>query len=80
MYIDYVRVYQPNNNVNIGCDPKDHPTHDYIQECVSFPFGMLAFFSFLALTMPTFLLLHSHIAAYSNANCEFSLASGLDPG
>lgn len=31
MSIDYVRVYQPQNAINIGCDPKDFPTAAYIQ-------------------------------------------------
>jgi hypothetical protein len=30
MLIDYVRVYQPRNAHNIGCDPSDWPTMDYI--------------------------------------------------
>lgn len=29
--IDYVRVYQPKDQVNVGCDPTDYPTYDYIQ-------------------------------------------------
>jgi hypothetical protein len=29
--IDYVRVYQPKNAVNTGCDPKDFPTAEYIK-------------------------------------------------
>lgn len=32
MRIDYVRVYQPNDQIRIGCDPADHPTADYIGE------------------------------------------------
>ncbi|KIK67788.1 glycoside hydrolase family 16 protein [Collybiopsis luxurians FD-317 M1] len=28
--VDYVRVYQDPSNINIGCDPKDFPTYDYI--------------------------------------------------
>jgi beta-glucanase (GH16 family) len=31
MSIDYVRVYQPKNSVNIGCDPPDFPTAQYIE-------------------------------------------------
>lgn len=31
MSIDYIRVYQPKDAVNIGCDPKDFPTRTYIQ-------------------------------------------------
>ncbi|GAA5850712.1 hypothetical protein JCM8547_009065 [Rhodosporidiobolus lusitaniae] len=30
--IDSVRVYQKENHKNIGCDPKDHPTSDYINK------------------------------------------------
>lgn len=30
MLIDYVRVYQPEGQTNIGCDPDDFPTQDYI--------------------------------------------------
>ncbi|RXW18910.1 hypothetical protein EST38_g6945 [Candolleomyces aberdarensis] len=31
MSIDYVRVYQPKNAVNTGCDPKEFPTAKYIE-------------------------------------------------
>lgn len=30
MMIDYVRVYQRTDSQNVGCDPKDYPTADYI--------------------------------------------------
>ncbi|KAF7320569.1 GH16 domain-containing protein [Mycena chlorophos] len=30
MRIDWVRVYQDPKNINIGCDPSDRPTQDYI--------------------------------------------------
>ncbi|GAA5966221.1 hypothetical protein JCM8115_006413 [Rhodotorula mucilaginosa] len=30
MRVDYVRVYQPEGWQNIGCDPPDYPTADYI--------------------------------------------------
>ncbi|MCO5598570.1 hypothetical protein L7F22_052667 [Adiantum nelumboides] len=30
MSVDYVRVYQPENSVNVGCDPPDFPTFDFI--------------------------------------------------
>ncbi|KAF9481165.1 glycoside hydrolase family 16 protein [Pholiota conissans] len=30
MSIDYIRVYQPRDSINIGCDPKDFPTKAYI--------------------------------------------------
>ncbi|EGW31664.1 uncharacterized protein SPAPADRAFT_140433 [Spathaspora passalidarum NRRL Y-27907] len=32
MRIDYVRVYQPEDQVNIGCDPPGYPTFDYIEQ------------------------------------------------
>jgi hypothetical protein len=28
MYIDYVRVYQRTDMINIGCDPDDYPTQE----------------------------------------------------
>ncbi|PPQ67320.1 hypothetical protein CVT25_005904 [Psilocybe cyanescens] len=30
MKVDYIRVYQPKNAINIGCDPKEFPTKKYI--------------------------------------------------
>ncbi|CCG25571.1 Skn1 protein [Candida orthopsilosis Co 90-125] len=32
MRVDYVRVYQPEDAVNMGCDPANYPTYDYIQQ------------------------------------------------
>jgi beta-glucanase (GH16 family) len=34
MYVDYVRVYQPKNARNIGCNPDDFPTESYINQFV----------------------------------------------
>ncbi|KAG8956785.1 hypothetical protein FRC04_000263 [Tulasnella sp. 424] len=31
-YIDYVRVYQPKDQINVGCSPDAFPTEKYIQE------------------------------------------------
>lgn len=31
MLIDYVRLYQPENAINLTCDPEDYPTYDYIE-------------------------------------------------
>ena len=31
-HIDYVRIYQPEDQINVGCDPEDYPTYDYIQQ------------------------------------------------
>lgn len=33
--VDYIRVYQDPDNVNIGCDPPDFPTAAYIEEYVN---------------------------------------------
>lgn len=30
MLVDYVRVYQREDQVNVGCDPPDYPTANYI--------------------------------------------------
>jgi len=34
MRIDYIRVYQPKNAINIGCDPVDFPTAAYINQYI----------------------------------------------
>jgi beta-glucanase (GH16 family) len=31
MLVDYVRVYQRRGHTNVGCNPRDYPTTDYIQ-------------------------------------------------
>ncbi len=30
--VDYIRVYQDPNNINVGCDPQEFPTAAYINE------------------------------------------------
>ena len=35
MRVDYIRVYQPSNQVNIGCDPSGFPTAAYINQSVT---------------------------------------------
>ncbi|PWN95541.1 SKN1-domain-containing protein [Tilletiopsis washingtonensis] len=32
MSVDYVRIYQPPDKINVGCDPPNFPTADYIQK------------------------------------------------
>jgi len=32
MLVDYVRVYQRENQINVGCDPPDYPTANYIND------------------------------------------------
>jgi beta-glucan synthesis-associated protein KRE6 len=34
MYVDYIRVYQKEGQINVGCDPKDFPTEAYINQYV----------------------------------------------
>jgi hypothetical protein len=34
MRIDYIRVYQPKDQINVGCDPADFPTKAYIERYV----------------------------------------------
>lgn len=59
MRIDWLRVYQPKNAINIGCDPKDYPTAAYINE-------------YAPISTVTFLVSHVHtfryLAAYTNPN------------
>lgn len=31
MHIDYVRIYQPLDEINMTCDPEDYPTYEYIE-------------------------------------------------
>jgi len=32
MRVDYIRVYQPKDAKNVGCDPEDFPTASYINQ------------------------------------------------
>lgn len=32
MRVDWIRVYQPQNSINYGCDPADFPTEAYITQ------------------------------------------------
>ncbi|KIM66344.1 glycoside hydrolase family 16 protein [Scleroderma citrinum Foug A] len=34
MRVDWIRVYQPKNAINVGCDPTDFPTAAYINEYI----------------------------------------------
>ncbi|KAJ7647328.1 beta-glucan synthesis-associated [Roridomyces roridus] len=34
MHVDYIRVYQPKNAINIGCNPPDFPTQAYINQYI----------------------------------------------
>jgi hypothetical protein len=35
MRVDWVRVYQDPDNVQVGCNPPDFPTADYINQSVA---------------------------------------------
>jgi len=35
MRIDYIRVYQPKDQINYGCDPEGFPTDAYIKTLVA---------------------------------------------
>lgn len=35
MQVDYIRVYQHEDEYNIGCDPAGYPTTKYIEKCVT---------------------------------------------
>lgn len=43
MLVDYVRIYQRDGQENWGCDPSDHPTAQYIEECVPIAVSGLAY-------------------------------------
>jgi hypothetical protein len=32
MYVDYIRIYQHPDKIDVGCDPADRPTKKYIDE------------------------------------------------
>jgi len=32
--VDWIRVYQPSDKINIGCDPDDFPTKAYIDQYI----------------------------------------------
>ncbi|KAF9462094.1 glycoside hydrolase family 16 protein [Collybia nuda] len=34
MRVDWIRVYQPKDAINVGCDPKDFPTQAYINQYI----------------------------------------------
>ena len=34
MRVDYIRVYQPKDQINYGCDPAGFPTNAYINKSV----------------------------------------------
>ena len=59
MRIDYIRVYQPRNAINIGCDPDDYPTEAYINAYAS---------SFLYRSLCVLIAWPRFPEAYSNPN------------
>jgi transposase len=60
MRVDWIRVYQRSDSINVGCDPKDFPTEAYINEFVIFHFSI---------ELPSHIRsLHRYIDAYTNPN------------
>ena len=60
MLVDYVRVYQKKDQKNIGCDPEDFPTADYINTYVYFLWHSIIYI-YISLGK-------SYIEAYTNPN------------
>ena len=54
MRVDYIRVYQPKDSINVGCDPADFPTKSYIDQCVGLLFLRLAIAEFVAVCLPRY--------------------------
>lgn len=53
MRIDYVRVYQPPDQINVGCNPPDYPTTDYIESHMDIYYNMnLTNYTGAGYTMP----------------------------
>jgi hypothetical protein len=59
MSIDYIRVYQPSNKINIGCDPEDFPTSAYINQYVARAILHIPYSHFPP---------HRYLEAYTNPN------------
>ena len=49
--IDYVRVYQRKDQVNIGCDPQEFPTAKYINDHLEAYMGEFFFVRLRMLTL-----------------------------
>jgi len=66
MLVDYVRVYQRKGQTNIGCDPPNYPTANYIQrhlDTYSSAFFLLFFLSYLWRLLTPWL--------FARTRCEF---------
>lgn len=59
--IDYVRVYQRKNEMNVGCDPKEFPTAKYISDHIQAYMGTSS--SLLYLSTPQLI--------YALERCEY---------
>ena len=53
MRVDYIRVYQDIRYINIGCDPEEYPTLNYINKSVKLPCYTLIILTFLSLPLFT---------------------------
>ena len=61
MEVDWIRVYQHKDSINVGCDPKDYPTMSYIETQVSLFFRC-------KLTDAEFWVTSRYKEAYTNPN------------
>ena len=61
MRIDYIRIYQPQGAINVGCNPKNFPTEQYINQYV---YGVSCCY-YEPLNDPAY---SRHIEAYTNPN------------
>jgi hypothetical protein len=49
MRVDYIRVYQSADQINIGCDPPGFPTSSYINQSVILSISLCIFVTDLSL-------------------------------
>ena len=68
MSIDYIRVYQPKDAVNIGCDPPDFPTAQYIET-----YGCSFLFVYLYITQRRL-----HLIRYKNVYTNPNITTWSD--
>jgi len=46
MRVDYIRVYQPEGQIKVGCDPKEFPTTNYINRWMCRSWGIQSIYIF----------------------------------
>jgi len=60
MLVDYIRIYQRSDSINVGCDPTNFPTAQYINTYV---FTVQSLFP-----SSLFVFSYSYMEAYTNPN------------